>query len=174
MTASGGEHIRATDADRDTVHAILQNAYAEGRLSWEEFSSRSTAVGMARTYGELSAVAADLPARIPGQPPQTFPGYPGRPVQPGGPQMPANGLAVASLACGVCQIFAWGVGSIAAIILGHLARRQIRRTGQRGAKMALAGLVLGYAGLILTILATTAVILVVLALSAHGSATPAG
>ncbi|MHB1594817.1 MAG: DUF1707 and DUF4190 domain-containing protein [Streptosporangiaceae bacterium] len=174
MTASGGEHIRATDADRDTVHEILQNAYAEGRLSWEEFNSRSTAVQMAKTYGELAAVAADLPTRIPGQPPQTFPGFPGKPVQAGGAPMPANGLAVASLACGICQVFAWGVGPIAAIILGHLARRQIRRTGQRGAGMALAGLILGYAGLVLTTLVTTAVLVAFVALSAHGSATPAG
>ncbi|MHB1433831.1 MAG: DUF1707 and DUF4190 domain-containing protein [Streptosporangiaceae bacterium] len=174
MTASGGDHIRATDADRDTVHEILQNAYAEGRLSWEEFDSRSTAVRMARTYGELAAVTADLPTRIPGQPPQAFPGFPGQPVQPGGLPMPANGLAVASLACGVFQIFAWGVGSIAAIVLGHLARRQIRRTGQRGGGMAMAGLILGYGGLILTILIMAVAVIVFLALSAHGSATPAG
>jgi hypothetical protein len=170
MTASGGEHIRATDADRDFVHDFLQDAYAEGRLSWDEFDSRSTAVRMAKTYGELAAVTADLPTRIPGQPRPAFPGGPGQPAE----VRTASGLAVASLACGVFQIFTWGVGPIAAIILGHLARRQIRRTGQRGAGMALAGLILGYAGLVLTILIATAAIIIFLALSAHGSATPAG
>lgn len=32
------------------------------------------------------------------------------------------------------------------VILGHLALRQISRTGERGRGLAIAGLVLGYAG----------------------------
>jgi hypothetical protein len=63
-----------------------------------------------------------------------------------------NGLAVASLACGVAQ-FAFGpLATIPAIVLGHMARSQIKRTGEQGAGLALAGLVLGWAAAILGIL----------------------
>jgi len=36
-----------------------------------------------------------------------------------------------------------------AVVTGHIARRQIRRTGEQGAGFALAGLILGYIGLAL-------------------------
>jgi hypothetical protein len=49
-----------------------------------------------------------------------------------------NGLAIASLVLGVIG------GSVLAIVLGHIARKQIRTTGQNGGGMALAGLILGY------------------------------
>jgi hypothetical protein len=52
-----------------------------------------------------------------------------------------NGLAIASLVLGIVG------GSGLAIIFGHVARSQIRRTGQDGAGMALAGLILGYIAL---------------------------
>ena len=63
-----------------------------------------------------------------------------------------NGLAVASLACGIAQ-FAFGpLATIPAIVLGHMARSQIKRTGEQGAGLALAGLVLGWAAAILGVL----------------------
>src|SRR6266542_6267788 len=49
-----------------------------------------------------------------------------------------NGLAVASLACGIGQLFFWFLAAIPAVVLGHMARRQIRQTGEDGAGMALA------------------------------------
>ena len=68
------------------------------------------------------------------------------------PVRPTNGLALAALICGIAQ-FAVGVTFIPAIICGHLARRQIRQTGEAGDGMALAGLILGYVGGVLVILA---------------------
>lgn len=59
-----------------------------------------------------------------------------------------NGLAVASLICGCAQFIAWILTGIPAIILGHIALSQIKRTGQEGRGMAIAGLVLGYLGLV--------------------------
>jgi hypothetical protein len=47
----------------------------------------------------------------------------------------------------------WFIASIAAIITGHIARSQIKRSGEQGAGMALAGLILGYVGLALTAIA---------------------
>jgi hypothetical protein len=56
-------------------------------------------------------------------------------------------MAIASLVCGLAQVFSFGLTAIPAIILGHSARGQIRRTGQRGDGMAVAGLVLGWLGI---------------------------
>lgn len=55
-----------------------------------------------------------------------------------------NGLAVASLVLGFFWIF-W-LGSILAVIFGHVALGQIRRNGDSGRGLAIAGLWLGYAG----------------------------
>ncbi len=58
-----------------------------------------------------------------------------RPVNPG-----TNSLAVVALVLGI-------VFPLLAIPFGHIARGQIRRTGEQGAGLALAGLILGYLGL---------------------------
>jgi hypothetical protein len=70
---------------------------------------------------------------------------PQQPYPPYAPAPRANGLAVAALVCGIAT-FVVGLTFIPAIICGHLARRQIRRTGERGDGMALGGLILGYVG----------------------------
>jgi hypothetical protein len=67
------------------------------------------------------------------------------------PRQTTNALAIAALVCGVAQ-FITGITFIPAIILGHVARSQIRRTGEQGDGMALAGLILGYLGGILFII----------------------
>jgi Domain of unknown function (DUF4190) len=84
----------------------------------------------------------------PGQPyngpQQPYPPYQGPyPAYP--PVASTNGLAIASLVCGV-GTFVIGLSFIPAIICGHIARRQIRRTGEQGGGLALAGLILGYVG----------------------------
>jgi len=65
-----------------------------------------------------------------------------------------SGLAVASLVCGILgwSVLPW-LGSIAAIVTGHLARAEVRRAPDRlqGSGMALAGLILGYSMLVLTV-----------------------
>jgi len=57
--------------------------------------------------------------------------------------------AVASLVCGV--LFLCAPASIAAVVLGHLALSDIKRTANRmaGKGMAIAGLVMGYLGIAL-------------------------
>ena len=64
-----------------------------------------------------------------------------------------NALAVLSLVAGVAA-FALGfifVGVVVAVVTGHLARRQIKRTAERGALPALIGLILGYTHIVLDI-----------------------
>lgn len=52
-------------------------------------------------------------------------------------------LAVAALACGVVGIFLFPAAALA-IAFGHVARRDIRRSGEGGRRAATAGLILGY------------------------------
>ena len=63
-----------------------------------------------------------------------------------------SGLAIASLVLSLVWIY--GLGSIAAIVFGHVALSQIKKSGgtQRGRGMAIAGLVLGYIGLVTAII----------------------
>lgn len=53
--------LRASDADRDHVAALLGQALAEGRLDAEEHSERLESVYRAKTLGELRPLVADLP-----------------------------------------------------------------------------------------------------------------
>ncbi|HQR28735.1 MAG TPA: DUF1707 domain-containing protein [Nocardioides sp.] len=58
--------LRASDADRERVHRVLGDAYAEGRLDRAEFDERTDAAGRARTLGELPALVSDLLATTAG------------------------------------------------------------------------------------------------------------
>jgi hypothetical protein len=68
------------------------------------------------------------------------------------PPRALSGLAIASLVCGIFWVL--GMGSVAALILGYLALRQIRRDPLRvgGRRMAIAGVVLGCVGIAGTVL----------------------
>jgi hypothetical protein len=52
--------LRASDADREIVHRVLGSAYADGRLTREEFDQRSDAVLGAKTLSQLPALIHDL------------------------------------------------------------------------------------------------------------------
>jgi hypothetical protein len=132
----------AAAADRERTMDVLKAAFGEGRLTKDEFEARAARAMTARTYGELSAVVADLPAG-PGPVASFPPGY-----YPPAVRTPTNGAAIGALACGIAEFFTLGLAAIPAVILGHMARGQIKRTGERGDGMAIAGLVLGYLGII--------------------------
>ena len=161
MTAGGYGQMRASDRDRDSANGLLQTAYAEGRLTKDEYDERSGQVLTAQTYSQLQMLTADLPGHSLGAQPQHYP------VQYMMPRR-TNGLAVASLCCGVGQIFFWFVAAIPAVVLGHMARRQIRRTGEDGAGLALAGLILGWIGIVLTVLFVAGAVALVAVASTHG------
>ncbi|MDO4693770.1 MAG: DUF4190 domain-containing protein [Eikenella sp.] len=72
-----------------------------------------------------------------------------------------SNLAIASLVCG---LLGWTllplVGSIIAVVTGHMARQEIRRDPDlEGDGLAIAGLVLGYSCLIFGLLALLAIFL---------------
>jgi hypothetical protein len=69
------------------------------------------------------------------------------------PARPTNSLAIVSLAAGIASFVVVPViGAVVAVITGHMARGQIRRTGQDGNGLAVAGLILGYVHLALVVL----------------------
>src|SRR5262245_21740913 len=76
-------------------------------------------------------------------PPQQYP--PPQPPYVVAARPTYDGLAITSFILGVLW-FGW-LGSIMAVILGHIALRNIRRTHASGRGLAIAGLVLGYIGL---------------------------
>lgn len=57
--ASSGS-LRASDADREQVNEVLTAAYAEGRLTREEYDERSDQVLAAKTFDELIPITRDL------------------------------------------------------------------------------------------------------------------
>jgi len=52
--------LRASDADRQRVADVLSDAYADGRLSMDEFNERNNTVWASKTLGELVPITADL------------------------------------------------------------------------------------------------------------------
>jgi hypothetical protein len=70
-------------------------------------------------------------------------------------------------------LWLYWVGSILAVIFGHIALSQIRHTGQGGRGLAIAGLVLGYVGLALFLLVIFGVAVARMA-TIHSSVGPAG
>jgi len=106
-----------------------------------------------------SAVTPSTPAGPPQNPSAQYPSpqypspYPYAPYpSPYGysPPKTTSGLAVASMVTsivGAATLFCWGLGGIIGLvgaILGHVARRKIRTSGEAGDGMALAGIIVGW------------------------------
>jgi hypothetical protein len=108
--------------------------------------------------GQICAVCGHRPERHrnalppPPQPPYA-PIYP--PVVPGPYVVPqrTNGFAIAALVLGIVWVY-W-IGSILALIFGYIAKGQIDRSGgaEGGRGMAIAGIVLGWIGVGILLLA---------------------
>lgn len=83
---NANSRLRASDADRDSAAAVLNNALAEGRLTFDEHSERLDAAYAAKTHAELVPLLDDLPgqhalalrAPDPSAAVATTPGYGGR------------------------------------------------------------------------------------------------
>jgi Domain of unknown function (DUF1707)/Domain of unknown function (DUF4190) len=131
--------MRAASADRERAVDVLKAGFTEGRLTQDEYNERMGRAYAAKTYGELAALTADLPA---GAMPAIWP------VPVYQPPASTNSLARASLVLGIAEFFTMGLTAIPAIICGHMAKREMRQTGQRGDGLATSGLVLGYMAVI--------------------------
>ena len=95
---------RASDADRDALVSDLSEHFQAGRLTAAELDERTGRALTARTWGELTELASDLPALRPAAPPATPAAR--RPQPPAGHTAPATAALVAGLA-------------IAAVVLVH-------------------------------------------------------
>jgi hypothetical protein len=133
--------MRAAAADRERAVDVLKAGFTEGRLTQEEYNDRMGRAYAARTYAELLTLTADLPT---GAMPVAWP-VPG--YQPP-VSTSTNSLARASLILGVAEFFSMGLTAVPAVICGHVAKREMRLSGQRGEGLATAGLVLGYMAII--------------------------
>ena len=130
-----------------------------------------------QAYGQPAGPSFGSPSQGSGQPgamryPPPQPGYPqpglpayggvGGPAFPPAPGYPAarrNGFALAALICGIAQFVLWiaflvpgFVAAVLSIIFGSVALRQIRRTGEGGRGMAIAGIVCSAIGIVLVVL----------------------
>ena len=65
--------LRASRADRERVIDLLKAAFVQGRLDRDEFDARIGLAVASRTYGELAAVTADIPAELVGALPRRPP-----------------------------------------------------------------------------------------------------
>jgi hypothetical protein len=105
-------------------------------------------------YADPSSGAPSYPASPAGYPasPAGYPAYGyGTPVA----AAPAtNGMAIASLVCSLVGLVTCGVTALIGAILGHIARRQIRERGEGGDGMALAGIIVGWIVVLLSVVIT--------------------
>jgi hypothetical protein len=112
--------------------------------------------------GEV-AMQSDTPEEValqvaPASPPSP-PEPPVRPYRAAGSSVETNGMAVASLILGIGGLTVMPtIGSVLALILGYMARHDIRQrpTETSGEGLATAGVVLGWIGVVLTILVVCA------------------
>ena len=139
--------LRASDADREATAERLHRAATEGRLDADELEERLSAAYAAKTCVELERLTADVTPAAPSPRPWGGPPVFAHPVRR------TNGLAIASLVAGFLW-FGW-LGSVLAVVLGHVAMHQISRSGgrQSGRLPAAIGLVLGYIGLLTLVVA---------------------
>lgn len=155
--------MRASSADRERAVDVLKAGFAEGRLTQDEYNDRMGRAYAARTYGELAALTADLPAGP----------LPVWPVSAYQPPVGTNSMAIASMVLGVAEFFTAGLTAIPAVICGHIARRQMKGTSQRGDGLATGGLVLGYMAIIFWSVLIAASLVGVAISIAHNGGQPA-
>jgi Domain of unknown function (DUF4190) len=94
-----------------------------------------------------------------GMPVGSQPPYMTNPYVNTNPEQQVRGTNVMSI---LSLVFAF-VFPLLGIVFGHIARKQIRRTGEGGSGLATAGLVLGYIFTVLWILYVTFIIVVLVA-----------
>jgi hypothetical protein len=69
--AGGRSQLRVSHAEREQVIGLLKTAFVQGRLAMDEFNQRVGRALTSRTWAELAALTADIPAGLIGaQPPR--------------------------------------------------------------------------------------------------------
>ena len=124
LVAAGQGLLRTSRADREHVVGVLQVAFVQGRLTQDEFEDRVGQTLTSRTYAQLSAVTANLPAWLIGSQLPRMPAVvPDKRSMSGAAKVLLAGLvglavAVAAMALSVLTNSPLGlVGSAAAVVL---------------------------------------------------------
>jgi DUF1707 SHOCT-like domain len=99
---AGRGHLRAAHADREQAITVLKAAYAQGRLTKDELEARAGQAFASRTYAELAALTADIPADVP----TANPAATGSDAVWPRPSTPARTMAKAARRSGVCLLVA--------------------------------------------------------------------
>ena len=99
--------LRASRADRERVIDLLKAAFVQGRLARDEFDTRVGQALASRTYAELAAVTADIPAELIGA-------LPHRPAARARGRVPMN----TAINAGACVVVMANIGMIAALLFG--------------------------------------------------------
>lgn len=86
--------LRIGDRERDAVAAELQEHYAHGRLTLEEFNQRLDAVFAAKTQDDLSRITADLPH-----------------IRSGGAPLPSSGTGRSPRLASGPPLSGWAIGA---------------------------------------------------------------
>ena len=143
MAAESYACMRASRADRDRALEVIQTSFVAGRLTKEELDLRVGQALVTPFFAELMALTADLPVG-------PFGRLPAHPVTPAYPRL--SRLAIIALVCAMAGPLSAGITAIPAIVVGHRARRQIRRTGERGREAAATAVALGWLTLLIAVL----------------------
>jgi hypothetical protein len=106
--------LRASDTDRERFVEALRQHHVDGRLTADELAERTGRAYAARTFGDLDALAADLP---PLQPPSPTP--PGHPPAAGPPpQLRPPGRKRAEAKANLVRTVLWfGLLSVVLIVI---------------------------------------------------------
>ncbi len=111
--------------------------WRDGWAEWQRVSAAFTGAGKGPAAPQSPAQPAPPPMPPPGARPFTV---------PSSETAPTSGLAIASLVLGLASFFGTIFTAVPAVICGHIARGNIKRSGGAisGAGLALAGIIIGY------------------------------
>ncbi len=127
--------------------------WAEGQSAWTPLSAFPGLTTAAQSpVGPPSAPSQPRAAAAPSQTRAAVAASPAPATAPAPGSKADSGMAIASLVCGILGVsFVPFLAAIPAVVCGHVARSEIKKSGGRlgGAGMALAGLITGYMGLLL-------------------------
>lgn len=146
---------------------VAKNGEKSGPLERDEVYRRlvageltGTDLGWCEGMGEWEPLSKLFPPQAPpisGSAP-VFGPTPGQSYPAAASAPKTSGLAIASMICGILSFFTCGLSGIPAIITGHMARSQIKKSlgviGGNG--LALAGLITGYLGFCITLVSMLA------------------
>ncbi len=102
LAPAGRGRLRASHADREQAIELLKAAFVQDRLDKDEFDARVSQAFVSRTYAELAAVTADIPAE---------------PVAAGPvpASVPARTLARAARRSAICMLVAFALVGLVAL-----------------------------------------------------------